>query len=146
MTPKMIHNGGFKMDRRDFLKTALAVSGAVAIGSVEGLAEAQTYLDGIIYTKDKPGMWKGKEGSHAPVLEINGNKVKVTTKHVMSEPHYIVRHTLVAADGTVLGSKTFKPTDKEAVSTYELPSGYKGKLYATSFCNAHDLWVSEINL
>lgn len=52
----MIHNGGFKIKRRDFLKTALAVSGAVAIGSIEGLAEAQTYLDGIIYTKDKPGI------------------------------------------------------------------------------------------
>lgn len=131
------------MNRRVFLKTALAITGGLAVSSISKKVEAGTYLNGIIYTKDNPGIWKGKEGSHAPVVEISGNKVTVKTKHVMTEPHYIVRHTLVTADGRVLGSKTFKPTDKEAVSTYELPAGYKGKLYATSFCNLHDLWVSE---
>lgn len=138
------------MDRRDFLKTALAVSGGLAVSAIAGQSEAASYLDGIIYTKDKPGMWKGKEGGHAPIIEVSGDpdhrKVTVTTKHVMTEPHFIVRHTLVAEDGTVLGSKTFKSTDKEAVSNYELPPGYKGKLYATSFCNLHDLWVSEATI
>ncbi len=134
------------MNRRDFLKTTIVVSGAIAINGLANQAEADTFLDGIIYTKDKPGMWKGKEGGHAPIIEISGNYVTVTTKHVMTEAHYIVRHTLVAADGKVLGSKTFKPTDNAAVSTYELPSGFKGKIYATSFCNLHDLWVSEANI
>lgn len=138
------------MDRRDFLKTALAVSGGLAVSAIAGQSEAASYLDGIIYTKDKPGMWKGKEGGHAPVIEISGApdypKVTITTKHVMTAQHFIVRHTLVAADGKVLGSKVFNPTDKEAVSTYELPPNYKGKLYATSFCNLHDLWLSEASI
>jgi superoxide reductase len=139
-----------QMDRRDFLKTALVVSGGLAIGSVAGKSEAASYLDGIIYTKDNPGIWKGKEGGHAPIISVSGEsdyrKVTVKTNHVMTEKHFIVRHTLVGADGKALGSKTFSSADKEAVSVYELPVGYKGKLYATSFCNQHDLWLSEANI
>ncbi len=63
----------------------------------------------------------------------------------MSEVHYIVRHTLVAENGDVLGEKTFYPTDEQAVSSFEIPDGYS-KLYATSFCNKHDLWITEFSL
>lgn len=138
------------MDRRDFLKTALVVSGGLAVSSFAGESEAASYPDGVIYTKENPGMWKGKEGGHAPIIDVSGEadyrKVTVKTNHVMTEPHFIVRHTIVSSDGKVLGSKVFTPADKQAVSTYELPAGYKGKLYATSFCNQHDLWLSETNI
>ena len=84
-----------------------------------------------------------KVGSHAPQLTVAGGKVTVFTKHGMSAKHYIVRHTLVLADGTVVGAKTFAPTDAEAKSTFELPAGYSGAFYATSFCNLHDFWMTE---
>jgi len=64
----------------------------------------------------------------------------------MSAIHYIVRHTLVTADGTVLGEHTFSGSDEKAVSTVTLPDGFSGKLIATSFCNLHDLWVSEMTV
>ena len=60
----------------------------------------------------------------------------------MTEKHFIVRHTLVTEEGKVLGAKTFSPNDEEARSSYKLAPEYKGKkLYATSFCNKHDMWV-----
>jgi len=128
------------------LKTAVAISGGLAVSALAGQSEAASYLDGVIYTKQNPGMWKGKEGGHAPIVAKEGNKVTVTTKHVMTAQHFIVRHTIVDEYGKVLGSKTFTPADKEAVSTYELPDGFKGGLYVTSFCNLHDLWVTKIDV
>ncbi|MDI6745061.1 MAG: desulfoferrodoxin family protein [Thermodesulfovibrionales bacterium] len=109
-------------------------------------AEAGSDFPGIIYTEKKPGKWKEKVGGHAPKVSVEGKKITIATKHPMTEKHYIVRHTLVDEHGKVIGEKTFYPTDKEAVSTYELPDGFKGGLYATSFCNLHDLWVTKIDV
>jgi superoxide reductase len=64
---------------------------------------------------------------------------------VEASGHYIVRHTVVLADGKVVGAKTFAPTDKP-VSSHALPAGYKGKVFATSFCNKHDFWVTEFTV
>ena len=129
--------------RRTFLKTFVAMASILAIGKGRSaLASAGSQYAGIVYTKDHAGKWKNKVGSHAPLVTIQGNAVTVKTKHGMSEPHYIVRHTLVLADGTVVGGKTFTPTDKP-VSTYSLPDGYKGTIVATSFCNKHDFWLTE---
>ena len=85
----------------------------------------------------------GDTGGEGSAITVNGGKVTVFTKHGMSEKHFIVRHTLVLADGSVIGAKVFSGTDKEAKSSYELPAGYKGKIFATSFCNLHDLWLNE---
>ena len=87
----------------------------------------------------------GKHGSHALTIYLNGSKVHVMTKHGMLDKHYIVRQTLVGTDRTVLGAKTFTPTDKPA-STFTLHKDYKGKLTATSFCNLHDLWITETTI
>ncbi|WP_297212900.1 MULTISPECIES: hypothetical protein [Thermodesulfovibrio] len=57
--------------------------------------------------------------------------------------HFILRHTLVDENGNTLSNKIFTPKDLKAKSTYKLPQRYKGKIYATSFYNLHDLWVSE---
>lgn len=133
-------------NRRDFMKTALVVAGGVTLARF-GKAHAMTDYqlpDGIIYTKDKPGRWAKKVSSHAPIVKIDGKKVTITTKHPMTAEHYIVRHTLVDEDGTILGEKTFYPTDKKAVSTYELKEEPHAKLYATSFCNKHDFWMTVV--
>jgi len=132
--------------RRDFIKASVAMTaGAIATRVAPAAAGGASFPPGIIYTKDQPGKWAKKVGSHAPIVSVDGGKVTVKTKHGMSEKHYIVRHTLVSADGEVLGDKTFHPSDDEALSEYEVKPG-TGTLYATSFCNKHDFWVTEFSV
>lgn len=130
-------------ERRNFLKKAVIATSAAAVAAMTKASAAETgpYLN-VVYTKDNPGKWAGKQGSHAPEITVAGSTVTVANKHGMSDEHFIVRHTLVLADGTVVGGKTFTPSDKPE-STYELPAGYKGKVKATSFCNQHDFWLTE---
>jgi len=134
-------------ERRDFLKASVVLAAGVAVGSASrSLAAGNSCPAGIIYTAENPGQWSAKVGSHAPVVTREGKTITVTTKHPMSEIHYIVRHTLVAEDGTIIGATTFAPDDKEAVSRYELPGTAGSKVYATSFCNQHDFWLTEFTL
>lgn len=134
-------------NRRNFLKTTLVVASGLAVArTAPSLAGTPNLPSGLIYTKDNPGMWSKKVGGHAPRVSVEGSQVTIFTKHSMSEKHYIVRHTLVSASGEVLGSKTFYPSDDEARSSYSLPAGTKGSLYATSFCNKHDFWVAKFDI
>ncbi|MEN8200166.1 MAG: desulfoferrodoxin family protein [Thermodesulfobacteriota bacterium] len=133
-------------DRRDFLKGSLAAAGALVAGSVKVATASTAAYTNVVYTKKNPGQWDKKVGSHLPTISVEGGKVTLFTKHGMSEKHFIVRHTLVLEDGTVVGAQVFSPTDKEAKSSFELPAGYKGKIYGTSFCNLHDFWVNETTL
>ena len=129
-------------DRRDFLKAAAAVSlVTLTSGQMAFASEGSAYTN-IIYTKDNPGKWAGKEGSHAPQVTVTGSTVAIMTKHPMSSDHFIVRHTLVLEDGTFVNAMTFTPADKPE-SAFDLPPGYKGKIYVTSFCNLHDFWLTE---
>ena len=129
--------------RRDFLKTTAVTASLLAISSLPQPAPAADMrFKNIIFTKDDPGRWEGKQKAHVPQVTVTGRKVAVVTNHPMSNAHYIVRHTLVLADGTYVGSKTFTPADKPQ-SEYELPAGFKGKFYVTSFCNLHDFWLAE---
>ena len=133
-----------KITRRMFLGGSLAALSTSVLFDVKTARASLQPFGGIIYTKENPGKWKGKVGSHAPQISVAGRKVTVTTPHPMSQGHFIVRHTLVLKDGSVGGEKTFFPVkDTKAVSTFELPEGYKSSFYATSFCNLHDLWVTE---
>jgi superoxide reductase len=130
--------------RREFLGGSLLAASAMAFGAFTTASASSQSFSGIIYTKSNPGKWSKKIGSHAPQINISGGKVTITTAHPMSQEHYIVRHTLVLEDGTVVGTKTFyQPQDTKAISTFKLPAGYKSKFHATSFCNLHDFWVTE---
>lgn len=130
------------INRRYFLKGSfLAATGLVVLNPSKTFADDDHKYSGIVYTKDNPGKWSKKVKSHAPIATVEGNKITVKTMHGMSEPHYIVRHTLVGKDGIVLADKTLYPTDK-AVSVFELDKAPKS-FFVTSFCNKHDLWVSE---
>ncbi|MGR3175534.1 MAG: desulfoferrodoxin family protein [Candidatus Scalindua sp.] len=137
-------------NRRAFLKSSLAVAAGMAIGQVSPVsADSVSFPKGVVYTKQNPGKWSKKVAGHLPKVKVEGNKVTVTTTHGMTDEHYIVRHTIVSRNGDVLGEKTFFPSDAEAKSVFEL-SGTRSKyvwdtatLYATSFCNKHDLWVTE---
>ncbi len=133
--------------RREFIKTTLVVASGMAIGrTAPAVASSSDLATGLIYTADNPGMWAKKVGGHAPKVNREGDKVTITTKHSMSEKHYIVRHTLVSGDGKVISAKTFYPSDDEPVSSHTLPAGAKGPFYATSFCNKHDFWVTEFSV
>ena len=130
-------------DRRDFLKTSILVAGALVAGKVSPAMAGTSLPAGLIYTAANEGRWAGKAKSHAPVVTVAGSKYMVVTNHPMTEPHFIVRHTLVAADGEVLGEKTFSPADAKAVSEFEVAAGKKVR-YVTSFCNKHDFWATEV--
>ena len=135
-------------DRRAFLKRSIMVAGGLVLYNsgkafASGTKSAGRFPSGIVYTRENPGKWAAKKGSHAPEVSVKGKKVTITTMHPMLEKHYIVRHTLVSGDGKVLGEKTFYPSDPKAESTYELPEGYTSTHYATSFCNLHDFWMTE---
>ena len=140
-------------NRSPFLNSSLAVAAGFAVGHISPVSAGSScsYPKGIVYTKQNPGKWAGKIKGHMPNVKVEGNKVTVTTTHGMSEEHYIVRHTIVSKCGKVLGEKTFHSSDEEARSVFELPdtsSKYAWdttKLYATSFCNKHDLWVAEFD-
>lgn len=134
-------------DRRNFIKTTLLVAGGVAL-SKPLLAKGKNSCDfkGVIYSEKEQGMWEGKAISHIPQVTVEGRNVTLFTKHGMSEKHYIVRHTLVSESGEVLGTKTFYPSDTKAESTHILPEGFKGKVYATSFCNKHDFWMTSFEV
>lgn len=130
-------------DRRNFIKGSLLAGSALFLSGVTSANASVSPFTNIVYTAANPGKWAKKVGGHLPSITVDGSKVTVFTKHGMSEKHFIVRHTLVLEDGTVVGAKVFTPTDKEARSSFDLPAGYKGKISATSFCNLHDLWVNE---
>jgi superoxide reductase len=132
--------------RREFLKGSLVFAGAAMVGSAVGLQAASTFPVALVYTKEAPGRWAGKEGAHVPKVTVEGRKVKVVTPHPMTEKHFIVKHTLVTPEGKFIGEKTFANTDPKAESAYELPEGFKGILWATSFCNLHDLWLTEFTV
>ena len=134
------------VDRRNFLKGAILAASGIAVGiPTKALASGDAFT-GVVYTGNNSGKWKGKEGSHAPKVTVNGKKVTVETNHSMTEQHYIVRHTLVSSDGDFIGGKTFYPNEKKAVSTYELPPGKGATYHATSFCNKHDLWLTKFSI
>ena len=133
--------------RRQFLKAALITGSAVALsGTGRVSASKGSGMTGIVYTRDNPGRWAKKVGSHAPKVSVRGQTVTIRTAHPMSERHYIVRHTLVSADGKVLGEKTFYPAEKTALSRYQLPENAGTRFYATSFCNLHDFWMTEFSV
>jgi len=131
--------------RRDFLKTSLIASASLVTATVLPASAAEDSKETIFaYTKEHQGRWEGKAGSHAPIITIDGNKVTMETKHVMTDAHFIVKHSLRDGSGNVLGEQVFFPHDPKAISTYVIEGKYT-ELYALSFCNIHDLWVTKFS-
>jgi superoxide reductase len=134
-------------DRRDFLKkSAFITAGALLATGKKVFASGGAFPSGVVYTKQNPGRWAKKVAIHVPKVHVEGRKVTIQTMHPMSKKHYIVRHTLVSYGGKVIGAKTFYPTDKKPVSSYEIEPEQGKRFYATSFCNLHDFWVTEFTM
>ncbi|TIH12918.1 twin-arginine translocation signal domain-containing protein [Marinifilum sp. JC120] len=134
--------------RRKFMAMSAAATAAILMPVTNAAADkSRRYPSNIVYTKKDPGVWDKKAGSHLPQVEVKNGKAIIRTLHPMTEKHYIVRHTLVDADGNVISAKTFSNTDEKAVSRFKLPADSKGKkFFATSFCNKHDFWVAPVKL
>jgi superoxide reductase len=138
--------------RREFLATLSA--GTAGVTLLQGCAPKGggigTLPANLLYTSASQGQWDGKGGSHLPNVNIDkgSGTVSMETKHGMSAAHYIVRHSLVAPDGSVLHAHTFAPTDEKAASQAELKEKLQGltMAYAMSYCNLHDLWVAEVRI
>lgn len=131
--------------RRNFMKKTVAVSAvALTAATIPAMAKANTHANIFAYSKENPGRWEGKAGSHAPVITVKNGLITIETKHGMAPAHYIVKHTLLTADGTVIGEKVFKGTDKKAISSYKV-IGDSQEYFALSFCNLHDQWVTKFH-
>lgn len=133
------------LSRRRLAQTVLFGAAAAAVLPAAASAAAPSPEENIVFSKEHPGAWAGREGTHVPQAKADAGMLTVTTPHVMTDAHYIVSHTVVLEDGKLLGRKTFTPKDMP-VSTYALPAGYKGKVTVTSTCNQHDFWVASITV
>ena len=78
---------------------------------------------------------------HVPIMEIDGNRVKVkvgSVPHPMEENHFIVFIRLMK-DGKLIAGKRLYPGQKpELEFIVEDPTG----LTAYEYCNVHGLWKS----
>jgi superoxide reductase len=135
----------FDLRRRDLAKTALLAAAATALPAAAARAAMPSAENNLVFTKDDPGHWAGKEALHVPLATVAGSTLTVKTPHPMSEAHYIVSHSVVLDGGKYLSRAVFTPKDKP-VSTHTLPAGYKGKVTVTSTCNLHDFWVASITV
>ena len=60
------------IERRDFLKGSLAAASVLALGvNKKAFASSTAAFAGVIYTKDNPGKWAGKEKTHAPEVNVD---------------------------------------------------------------------------
>ena len=137
----------FDLRRRDLAKTAIlgAAAAALPIAAVPGVALAAGPEENLVFSKDNPGHWAGKEATHTPVATAQGGVLTVRTPHPMTDDHFIVSHSVVLDGGKYLGRAVFTPKD-QPVSTHMLPAGYKGKVTVTSTCNQHDFWMASITV
>ncbi len=138
------------MERRNFIGLSIAGISAGLIPSTSAFAKnkEKNMAGGVFYTKQNPGRWSKKIAGHLPNISIENSNGKVTVQVVTAHgmdgyTHYIVKHVLLDEDYNFLDEKMFDPTkDKAPISTFELKN-YKGKVYALSMCNKHDVWINE---
>jgi len=104
------------------------------------------------YTKENPGPWAEKVGTHLPQItyEKAGSGLTVTVKvdnHPMDpqQPHFIMSIMLQDGMGATLGEKTFVATDPAPLAVFELMS-VPDKLKAYEHCNIHGIWMGETSV
>jgi len=105
----------------------------------------------VIYTRDDPGAYGGKEDSHVPVVAYEktetGLKVTVRVSHEMNseKPHFIEWIRLTDGADNLLAEKGFQATDEKAEAVFELTT-VPDKLVAYEKCNLHGIWKEEIDI
>ena len=105
----------------------------------------------VVFTRDDPGAWGGKEDSHVPQITYtktdSGLTVTVTVSHEMNaeKPHYIMWIKLKDGEDNLLGEKEFQATDEKAEAVFELTT-VPSKLKAFEKCNLHGVWMNEMDV
>jgi superoxide reductase len=134
------------MHRRDFARSALIGAAMAAAAPAVGRAQTKGPDENVLFTETDPGHWgPGVAAKHVPLVTVEAGVVKIKTPHPQSEPHYIVSHSVVLANGVFLSRKTFSYKD-EPVSEHPLPTGYAGPVTVTSTCNLHDVWTKSVTV
>lgn len=150
------------MNRRSFVR--LGIAGAASSVFIPQMVFGKSFDDeeisqaletinspimagGLYYTKDSPGRWEKKAGSHSPILNKSYSGITVLTAHPMKEgDHWIIKHILLDSDFKFIDENIFDPAkDKAAKSEFKL-TGQKDVVYALSVCNKHDTWVNVIEI
>lgn len=93
----------------------------------------------MIKQEEKTAEQEGKE-KHVPVVEIDGNKIKVTVgsvEHPMEEGHYIQMIEVLSSEGQVIAQARLYPGWKP-VAEFNLES--TDGIYVREYCNLHGLW------
>jgi len=133
------------MDRRSFIRLSAAgsVTGIIAPASVLASSCSPEFAGAIYYTKDAPGRWSKKVGSHLPNIEVAGKNIQVTTSHGMNGyEHYIIKHMIFNDKLAFIDEKMFDPMkDKAPISRFSL-GDYSGRIFVVSTCNKHDTWLN----
>ena len=102
---------------------------------------------GLYYTKDSPGRWEKKAGSHSPILTKTDSGISVLTAHPMKEgDHWIIKHVLLDSDFKFIEENIFDPEKNKAAKSEFKLTGQKGVVYALSVCNKHDTWVNVLEI
>ena len=142
------------MDRRSFIRIGMAgvatgiIAPKIVLAGAMGEKISQSGMaGGLFYTKESPGRWAKKAGSHSPIIEKVDSGVKVVTGHPMQQgKHWIVKHVLLDSDFKFIAENIFDPAkDKAAISSFKL-DGHSGAVYALSLCNLHDSWLSVLEV
>lgn len=142
------------MDRRAFIRLSMAgaATGIIApklvlAGPLGEKISSNPMAGGLFYTKESPGRWAQKAGSHSPIIEKTASGVQVVTSHPMDPgKHWIVKHILLDNDFKFIAENIFDPsTHKAAISEFKL-SGQSGAIYALSVCNLHDSWLTVLEV
>lgn len=141
------------MQRRSFIRIATvgAATGIIApelvLAGPMGSKISNNMAGGVFYTKESPGRWASKAGSHSPIIEKTDGGVRVVTGHPMKpNDHWIIKHVLLDKDFKFIAENMFNPNkDKAAVSKFSL-SGQTGVVYALSVCNIHDSWLTMLEI
>jgi len=142
------------MDRRSFIRIGVAgaATGIIApeivlAGSMGKKMSSSNMAGGVYYTKESPGRWAKKAGSHSPIIEKADTGIRVITGHPMkANNHWIIKHVLLDSDFNFISENVFDPNkDKAAISNFSL-TGQTGAVYALSVCNKHDSWLTVLEI
>lgn len=142
------------MERRSFIRigmagaaTAIIAPDIVLASSSSNKISANKMAGGLYYTKESPGRWAKKAGSHSPLIIKNDSGLQVVTSHPMkANNHWIVKHVLLDENFKFIDEHMFdSEKDKAAVSNFSL-SGQSNVVYALSVCNKHDSWLSVLEV
>lgn len=135
------------MDRRAFIRLAIAGSATGIIAPSAVLACSSGMAGGMYYTKDAPGRWSKKAAGHLPNIEVakgdSGTALHIVTPHEMNgHAHYIVKHVVLDQNFKFLAERLFDPLkDKSPISDFVL-GDYRGPVNVLSVCNKHDVWLN----